>query len=161
MNTFLRLFMLFLMAGTFTLCAPPKNQEEQEEQVENGDVPVEERAKKALYDEVMEIHDAIMPRMDDIMKLKGDLREQLDQLKEATDAVAAEKSKAMEEIVQQLEDADEGMMNWMRNFRPLEDSTAYEEAIQYLEEQKKGIEEVKVKMEEAMEAAKNALEGEE
>ena len=160
MNTFLRLFMLCLMACIFTLCSPPKSQEEQE-QVENGDVPVEERAKKALYDEVMEIHDAIMPRMDDIMKLKGDLREQLDKLKEATDAVAAEKSQAMEEIIQQLEDADEGMMNWMRNFRPLEDSTAYEDAINYLEEQKKGIEEVKEKMEKAMDAAKNALEEEE
>lgn len=161
MNIFLRSSILCLMAGILMLCSPPKSEDEQGEEIENGDVPVEERAKKALYDEVMEIHDAIMPRMDDIMQLKGDLREQLDQLKEATDAVTAEKSKAIEEIIQQLEDADEGMMNWMRNFRPLEDSTTYEDAIQYLEEQKKGIEEVKVKMEEAMEAAKNTLKGEE
>lgn len=85
-----------------------------------------------LYDEVMVIHDEVMPEMGTINKAKKALK------KMKTDDNAA----LIDAQIQKLEDADEAMMSWMHQFKKPknEDPKAN---IAYLKEQKVKIQEVK------------------
>src|SRR5688572_1006614 len=89
----------------------------------------EKSPNQSLYDEVMKVHDEVMPKMDDIYKLKEKLKKQL------TDAptMVEEKKKDVEKTILQLDSASEGMMVWMRNFNPIPDSLGEEKARKYLE----------------------------
>lgn len=106
---------------------------------------------QALYDEVMKVHDEVMPKMNDIYKLKEELK------KEIADApgMVEEKRKAIETAILQLDAASEEMMDWMRNFNPLPDSLGEENARKYLEEQKAKVDKVKVDMLQAIDKAKS------
>jgi hypothetical protein len=106
---------------------------------------------QALYDEVMNVHDEVMPKMDDIYKLKEQLKRQI------TDApnMVQEKRKAIETAILRLDSASDGMMVWMRNFNPLPDSLGEEQARQYLEDEKKKVTRVKEDMLEAIDEAKS------
>lgn len=110
----------------------------------------ESSANQPLYDEVMKVHDEVMPKMDDIYKLKEQLKKQL----EATPAMVDEKKRELENIIVQLDSASEGMMVWMRNFNPIPDSLGEEKARKYLEEQKEKVNKVKEDMLQAIEEAK-------
>jgi hypothetical protein len=106
---------------------------------------------QALYDEVMKVHDEVMPKMNDIYKLKEELK------KEIADApeMVEEKRKAIETAILQLDAASEEMMDWMRNFNPLPDSLGEENARKYLEEQKAKVDKVKEDMLQAIDKAKS------
>lgn len=106
-------------------------------------------AQEILYDEVMEIHDEVMPAMSDIMSLNR-------QLKIVGDS-SARNSEAINQLSARLENASEGMMNWMRNFNPKLETATSEETLNYLEEEKQKIKLVKVEMEQAIEAAEEYL----
>ncbi|HEY3401911.1 MAG TPA: hypothetical protein VGK59_00910, partial [Ohtaekwangia sp.] len=67
---------------------------------------------QALYDEVMKVHDEVMPKMNDIYKLKQDLKKKLDESKDLAD----DKRKEIEATIAQLDSASDGMMVWMREF---------------------------------------------
>jgi hypothetical protein len=110
----------------------------------------EQSANQGLYDEVMKVHDEVMPKMDDIYKLKEQLKKQL----EATPALVDEKKTELQHTILELDSASEGMMVWMRNFNPIPDSLGEEKARQYLEEQKVKVNKVKEDMLQAIEEAK-------
>jgi hypothetical protein len=105
---------------------------------------------QTLYDEVMDVHDEVMPKMDDIYKLKEKLKKQL------ADAptMVEEKKKDLEKTILELDSASEEMMVWMRNFNPIPDSLGEEKARKYLEEQKVKVKKVKDDMLKAIEEAK-------
>ena len=105
---------------------------------------------QALYDEVMKVHDEVMPKMDDIYKLKQELKKQIAD----SSNLAIEKRRTIEATILRLDSASENMMVWMRNFNPLPDSLGEEKARTYLEEQQEKIEKVKEEMLEAINAAK-------
>jgi small-conductance mechanosensitive channel len=106
--------------------------------------------------EVMAIHDAIMPEMGTIMKLKK-------QLKGKVAAMDSTKGRDKEQLVsfrasiEQLETADEAMMQWMRTYKDPADSVSKEEAMEYLELKEQEILAVKEKMQESQAAAKALL----
>jgi len=77
-------------------------------QAENSE---QEYALKKLDNEVMEIHDAVMPRMSEIGRLK---RQMSEKLKENTDP---QKAEGIQQMIYQLGEADEAMMNWMGEFK--------------------------------------------
>jgi hypothetical protein len=108
-----------------------------------------EGGNQKLYEEVMAVHDEVMPKMNDIYKLKEGLKKQIAE----TPDMAAAKKKEMESVIIQLDSASESMMVWMRNFDPIPDSLGVEKARQYLEEQKAAVEEVKEDMLDAIEEA--------
>src|SRR5688572_19993617 len=81
----------------------------------HGEAPV---GNQALYEEVMNIHDEVMPKMDDIYKLEQALKKQLTE----TPEISPDKKKALESTIMKLDSAGEGMMAWMRNFNPIPDS---------------------------------------
>ena len=83
---------------------------------------------QALYDEVMKVHDEVMPKMNDIYKLKEELKKEISD----TPGMIEEKRKAIETAILQLDAASEEMMDWMRNFNPLPDSLGEENARKYL-----------------------------
>ena len=104
---------------------------------------------QALYDEVMKVHDEVMPKMNDIYKLKEGLKKQITN----TPELVAEKREAIESTILKLDSASESMMVWMRNFNPLPDSLGEEKARDYLEEQQEKIKKVKEDILQAIEEA--------
>ena len=108
------------------------------------------QGNQALYDEVMKVHDEVMPKMDDIYKLKQELKKQISDSANLTD----EKRKTIEATILKLDAASESMMVWMRNFNPMPDSLGEEKARAYLEDQQAKIKGVKEEMLEAIEKAK-------
>ncbi|WP_425392686.1 hypothetical protein [Ekhidna sp.] len=95
----------------------------------------------SLKDEVMAIHDEVMPKMGELRRARKDLLLQADSLMESNPDRAAMLTTVADEIA----DANESMMQWMRAYEPEFEGTD-EEIKQYLEDQKKAIQEVKEQM---------------
>lgn len=92
----------------------------------------EEAALDKLFDEVMVIHDDVMPKTATIHRLKKKLKKQVND-----DNIAP-----ITMVIKQLDAADEGMMQWMENFkRPKE--VSFETAQAYLNGEKDKITKVK------------------
>ena len=104
---------------------------------------------QALYDDVMKVHDEVMPKMDDIYKLKQELKKQISDTPNLVD----EKRRTIEATILKLDSASEAMMVWMRNFNPLPDSLGEEKAHEYLEDQQEKIKKVKDEMLDAINKA--------
>jgi hypothetical protein len=106
---------------------------------------------QALYDEVMKIHDEVMPKMNDIYKIKEELKKKISD----TPNLAEEKKKEIEATIAKLDSASEGMMIWMRQFDPIPDSLGEEKAREYLEDEMEKVKGVKEDILEALEKAKS------
>lgn len=100
----------------------------------------------ALYDEVMKIHDEVMPKMNDLYKMKEALKKQLSE----TPDVADDKRKELEAEIAKLEEASKSMMVWMREFNPPADSLGEEVVRQYLEGQLEAVKKVKESIQQAL-----------
>lgn len=110
-----------------------------------------ENPNEALYHQVMDIHDEVMPKMEDIYTLKRQLQEKM----ATTASLAEEEKKNIENRIAHLDSASQLMMEWMHQFNPLPDSTDQEEAREYLESEMERIKKVKEIMIEAIEKEKN------
>lgn len=70
---------------------------------------------KILYDEAIVIHDEVMPLMGNIVELQR-------KLKEVKNGVSDEyELEKINQSLQHLENAHQGMMNWMRTLTPIPD----------------------------------------
>ena len=112
--------------------------------------PVSSTGNEALYNEVMKIHDEVMPKSNDIYTLKQELSKKLAE----TPAPTEEKKKEIEASIAKLDSADAGMMEWMHKFNPLPDSLGEEKAREYLETEMEKIKGVRENILEALEAGK-------
>jgi len=99
--------------------------------------PAIDRAK--LYDEVMNIHDDVMPKMANINKIKVSLASQLKNTKNLDDKT----TKAINDLIAKMDEASKSMFGWMNKFKSPEGRLSHEEAMKYLEEEKVKILEVK------------------
>lgn len=108
---------------------------------------------KDLQNEVMSIHDEVMPEMGTLMKLKKQLKDTISHLDSTKQTVAD----SLNLIVEQLEEADEAMMQWMRNYKAPTEEMPPEEALQYLQLKKKEIIEVRDKIYNSEASARTAL----
>lgn len=115
----------------------------------NGDNP-----NKALYDQVMDIHDEVMPKMEDLYKAKKALEERI----AANPNMAADQKKELEGMISGLDSANMAMMDWMHNFNPLPDSVDQEAAREYLETEMERIRKVRDLTNETLEKVKSAAE---
>lgn len=88
-----------------------------------------EKDIEKLKSETIAIHDEVMPKMDDIMKLKKALKAKKDTSEDV-------KPNQVQDLILALEEADEAMMNWMRNYDPRMEAMSDEEKIAYLKRQK-------------------------
>ncbi len=83
------------------------------------------------WKEVMANHDVVMPLMGTTNKVRKDLKKLLGADKNLTDNSQA----TINNLITQLNKADEGMMDWMNNFQQLEKlqkTKTHEEIMQYL-----------------------------
>ena len=115
-----------------------------------GDDSVESTGNDALYDQVMKVHDEVMPKMNDIYKLKEELKGKIDN----TAGLAEEKKKEVESAILKLDSASQSMMVWMRGFNPVPDSLGEEKAREYLETEMEKVKNVRGKILEALEEGK-------
>lgn len=113
-------------------------------------------AQESLKDELMVVHDEVMPKMGEIHKLKKQLK------KLSTESTVGENGK-VEEIkntIRDLERADDGMMDWMANFKSpskLRSEKSHEEIMAYLKNEKEKIEQVKNDMLQSIDQAKKLV----
>jgi hypothetical protein len=111
---------------------------------------VETSGNQELYNEVMKIHDEVMPKMNDIHKLKQELKEKLTKAPKLTEAEKME----IDAMIAKLDSAGESMMDWMHKFQPIPDSLGEEKAREYLEGEIEKVKKVRENITEALEKAK-------
>ena len=125
-----------------------------------------------IYAEAIEVHDEVMPRMDELMQLRRALETQIDSLNQLDSTAYADTVQYMQYVVRNLQYADQGMMQWMRNVKKVpgleEVESAYQNEmeletvdttniVQVQKSQKTAIEQVKQQMESSIEEAKSLL----
>jgi hypothetical protein len=136
---------LFISLIILASCAKTGKHEDHDHEAANSDNP-----NQALYDQVMDIHDEVMPRSEDIYQLKKEIQEKIAN----TPDLIAEKKKELEMTIAQLDSADQSMMDWMHHFHPLPDSADQEKARAYLESEMEKIKKVRELTNESIEKAK-------
>ncbi len=119
-------------------------------QHETGGTVDGESPNKALYDQVMDIHDEVMPKMQDLYALKLELLEKLAQ----SPNLETYKKEELQRAISDLDSTSNAMMDWMHNFNPLPDSTNQEAAREYLETEMESIKKVRALTNETLERAK-------
>jgi len=100
----------------------------------------------ALSDEVMKVHDEVMPKLDDIYQLKEKLKNKLAE----APTLAADKKQQIEATIAKLDSASESMMVWMRKFDPTIDTLTTEKKREYLENEMEKIKKVREDIYEAL-----------
>jgi len=93
---------------------------------------------KKLHSEVMDIHDEVMPKMSSINKLERELKSRLEDPE-------VNKKDSIQQLIYQLDEADDAMMNWMSEFKT-PDYEDFEAAEQVYILEKSKINAVKSKM---------------
>ena len=138
----IRFFLVFATIIIISGCAGTANEQ---------DCTSDECLKKQAYDSVIAVHDEVMPKMSYISELKGQLEERMN----ATDdslAVAA-----WQELMVNLDVADEAMWVWMRQFNSDFEGVVLDEALNYLKSEQEKIDEVARKINEAIKEAEENL----
>lgn len=108
-----------------------------------------EDKQKVMIDEVMAIHDEVMPKMDDLMTLKGSL--------DSAIKVSPDSAKA-KQLYAALDSADNQMMDWMQAYNPDQvKGKSEEEVSKYYAEEKTKISSVKELTNKSIEDAKGFL----
>jgi hypothetical protein len=137
-------FNLFIVALVLLVsCGKGAKQETQEHEEMTKDDP-----NQALYDQVMDVHNEVMPKTSEIYQLKKELKEKIDS--------EPEKKAELEPIVAELDSADRSMMDWMHKFNE-PDSVSQEVAREYLENEMEKINRVKELINASIEKAKEKL----
>lgn len=93
---------------------------------------------QVLYDQVMDIHDEVMPKTEDLHNLKQKLQEQI----AATPGMVVEERQKLEQRIARLDSVNKMMMDWMHYFN-LPDSLSAEAKREYLESQMEKIKQVR------------------
>ena len=107
---------------------------------------------EVVYEEIMKIHDDVMPKVKDINRLQKKLKATL----ETTDA--ATNKEEIQSILKQLDEADKGMWDWMSAFKQPSKKSPQDSIIQYLEQEKKTISKVSEDMLNSIATAEKYLE---
>jgi hypothetical protein len=129
-----------LLAGlTLTWACKEKSHDHDHDHGHDHGDEVEVSENQVLYDEVMKIHDEVMPKMQDIHNRKQALKEKMVN-------VTAEQKKYLELQIAKLDSAQESMMVWMREFNPIPDSVGEEKARDYLEGEMEKVKKVRENM---------------
>jgi len=101
-----------------------------------------------LTAEVISLHDEVMPLMEPLYKTRKQLL-----LKAEADTSNVQLVNA----ILKIKSAEEEMMNWMRNYDPAFEGADDSETMKYLSDQKKSIEQVSARMNQAMTNGKSIL----
>ncbi|MEM9990929.1 MAG: hypothetical protein AAF738_04140 [Bacteroidota bacterium] len=117
--------LIALFLGSFTMACNQASKKEQEQQT-------------VLWYEMMEVHDEVMPRISEVNRLSRNLKKMKDNIPYI---LTSEYQKAL----QNLEAAEDGMMEWMVELQQLDEmrkTMRHEEIMAYLNKEKERIEQV-------------------
>ena len=142
MKTFYRTSILVLL-----ILASACEQKKDEHHRESDDV--ENSGNQALYEEVMDIHDEVMPKMNDLHKAKTSIQTRL-----ALPGVPESERQELQQKIAEIDSANEDMMVWMRQFEPVSDSVGEDSARAYLEKELVKIKKIRVNILRALESVK-------
>lgn len=106
---------------------------------------------QVLYNEVMKVHDEVMPKMDDLYKAKVALNKKITN----TPTIGEKEKTEIQNKIKRLDAASEGMMIWMRQFNPMPDSLGEDKARDYLENEMKKVKKVKEDILQALETTQS------
>jgi hypothetical protein len=135
----------FILTAFLSLLSCGKSGEHHHDQ--ESDTTATDNPNQALYNQVMEIHDEVMPKTGDIYGLKKELQEKLDKTADGKE------KEELKQTISLLDSADHAMMDWMHHFNPA-DTTSQEAAREYLESEMEKIKKVKDLVNESLEKAK-------
>jgi hypothetical protein len=138
-----KLFILVLITASVVACKPKS-----EDNTEASEA-LETSPNEALYNEVMKIHDEVMPKMNDIYKYLQQLKDKL-----KSPNLSAKDKEEINAVLSKLDSAGNGMMVWMRQFDPIPDSVGEEKARIYLEGEMEKVKRVREDIAQALEQAK-------
>ena len=112
-------------------------------------------AQEAAYESMVEAHDRIMPMMGQVTAAQRAIREQLD-----ADDLGDDREDLLEAAYEQLEDTNDGMMEWMQNMKPLDDLRATmdnDEITRHIERETSNIAGVETRIKTAVAQAKELV----
>lgn len=112
-------------------------------------------AQQTAYDAMMEGHDRVMPLMGKITAAQRSIKEALN-----ADDLEESKKDVLEAANEQLEDANDGMMEWMQSLKPLDElreSMDNDAIVSYIREEAGDIAKVESTMNAALGAAGNLV----
>jgi len=121
-----------------------------------GDNAEQLQAQQETWEEMMEVHDEVMPKMGEISRLRRELTAKM----EALDSTETEQIETIDATLAQLDGADIGMMDWMGDLQQLStlrENNSHDEIMAYLEQEKEKVQKVKENMLSAIEAGKQML----
>lgn len=110
---------------------------------------------QVLYDQVMDIHDEVMPKMQDLYSLKKGLQDKI----AATPNISAEEKQVLEKRIVVLDSVSQLMLDWMHTMSKFDlksDSTDQEAAREYLESELEKIRKVREAMLETIASEKES-----
>jgi len=116
----------------------------------------EQSTQEKLWDEMMAVHDEVMPKMGDLNRLSREIRAQMDTVPPID---TLQKLQQLDLLIR-LGKAEEGMMVWMSELKILDDLRAtksHKEIVRYFEAEKQRIGAVRDSMMAGIEAGKKAL----
>ncbi|MGF1638007.1 MAG: hypothetical protein ACFCUU_13100 [Cyclobacteriaceae bacterium] len=107
--------------------------------------------QQLMVTKVMAVHDEIMPEMDRITYLQNQLSAKIESIDE-TEIDAEEQIAELEQAKEDLKQAHEAMMHWMRNLKKNQDLEVlpHDEAMEYLLQEYNNINGIKQLMEESI-----------
>ena len=117
-----------------------------------------QKLEDAKWEAVMANHDVVMPMMGTTNKVRKKLKKVL----KAKDNLAGETVTKINALIKDLDNADEGMMDWMNGFQKLsklQAAKSHQEILQYLDEQDGVIKQVGVDMTNSIKAGMDFVEG--
>ena len=113
-------------------------------------------AQQTAYDAMMEGHDRVMPMMGKITAAQRSIKEAL----KSADLEESKKD-VLDAANEQLEDANDGMMEWMQNLKPLDElreKMDNDAIITYIRDEAGNVAKVESSMNAALGAAANVVE---
>jgi hypothetical protein len=122
-----------LVVFLFLLSCGGKKQEHSDHNTDSAN----EDGNQVLYNQVMDIHDEVMPKTEDLYNKSKALKTKL---KEAT---SDDEKQQLQTRIAYLDSVNNMMMDWMHEFRPLPDSTNEETARSYYETHLEKVKKVK------------------
>lgn len=128
------LFYLFVLALAIVSCQKSEHAHHDDG---DGTEPDSVSANTILYNQVMDIHDEVMPKMEDLYNMKKDLEEKL-KANPGPDVKADLESRLVE-----VDSASKMMMDWMHEFNPPADTADQEQTRAYLEAEMEKVKRVK------------------
>ncbi len=114
------------------------------------------KAYQERKDEIIAIHDEVMPKMGDLKELKKEVLAKIQEL--SKDSIQQEsKIKELNILAQDLDKAFDGMFIWMRQFQSSFDEMEDEEIDLYLNKQKEMVEKVNADIKYSILSARSEL----